>query len=168
MQVSASRIGLAPLVRDISNSMMKKGLPTISIGDTVKVGLAVVEGTKEKAKTRTQTLEGTIIAEHGQGLNKTMTFRRVFQGVGMELILPIHAPVVQSMDVVRHGRIRRSKLYYLRQRVGKSAKLKEIVGAAAVKRAARVAAQQKAQKAAEDARAPVAAAEPAAETPASA
>ena len=86
----------------------------------------------------------------------------------MELILPIHAPVVQSMDVVRHGRIRRSKLYYLRQRVGKSAKLKEIVGAAAVKRAARVAAQQKAQKAAEDARAPVAAAEPAAETPASA
>lgn len=168
MRVQANS-GLVPLVRDISNSMMKKGLPTIAIGDTVKVGLAVVEGTKEKAKTRTQTLEGTIIAEHGQGLNKTMTFRRVFQGVGMELILPVHAPVVQSMDVVRHGRIRRSKLYYLRQRLGKSAKLKEIVGDQLKKRELLVKAAQAAQQRAADARAPPPVAEaPAPEAPASA
>jgi large subunit ribosomal protein L19 len=114
---------------------MKKDLKTIAIGDTVKIGLAVVEA---KGKTRTQTLEGTIIAQHGAGLNQTLTFRRIFQGVGMELTLPVHAPVVQSMEVVKHGRIRRAKLYYLRERVGKAAKLKEIVGAAAAKRDASI------------------------------
>jgi large subunit ribosomal protein L19 len=119
---------------------MKKGLEKILIGDTVKIGLAVVEA---KGKTRTQSLEGTIIARQGAGLNQTVTFRRIFQGVGMELTLPVHAPVVQSMEVLKHCRIRRSKLYYLRDRVGKSAKLKEIVGAAAAKRAASVKAQAK-------------------------
>ena len=122
---------MVPLVRDIQADYMKKDLKTIAIGDTVKIGLAVVEA---KGKTRTQTLEGTIIAQHGAGLNQTLTFRRIFQGVGMELTLPVHAPVVQSMEVVKHGRIRRAKLYYLRERVGKAAKLKEIVGAAAAKR----------------------------------
>ena len=118
---------------------MKKNLHTIAIGDTVRIGLAVVEA---KGKTRTQSLEGTIIAEHGSGVNKTVTFRRIFQGVGMELTLPIHAPAVQSMEVVKHGRIRRAKLYYLRDRVGKAAKLKEIVGAAAAKRAAAIKASE--------------------------
>jgi large subunit ribosomal protein L19 len=126
--------GLVNLVGDIQKDYMKKDLKTIAIGDTVRVGISVVEA---KGKTRTQTLEGVIIADQGTGINKTVTFRRIFQGIGMELTLPVHAPVVQSMDVVRHGRIRRSKLYYLRDRVGKSAKLKEIVGAAAAKREAK-------------------------------
>ena len=138
VRVSAST-GLVPLVRDIQSDYMKKNLPTIAIGDTVRIGLAVQEA---KGKTRTQSIEGTIIAEHGSGLNKTVTFRRIFQGVGMELILPIHAPAVQSIDVVKHGRIRRAKLYYLRERVGKAAKLKEIVGAAAAKRAAAIKASE--------------------------
>ena len=118
VRVSAGA-GLVPLVRDIQSDYMKKDLQTIAIGDTVKIGLAVVEGQDAKKKTRTQTLEGTIIAQHGTGLNQTLTFRRIFQGVGMELTLPVHAPVVLSMDVVKHGRIRRAKLYYLRERVGK-------------------------------------------------
>uniref|UniRef100_A0A7S0WPW1 50S ribosomal protein L19, chloroplastic n=1 Tax=Chlamydomonas leiostraca TaxID=1034604 RepID=A0A7S0WPW1_9CHLO len=114
-----------PLVQEIAKDMMKKDMPKVVVGDTVKVGVAVVEG---KGKTRTQKLEGTIIAEHGAGINKTMTFRRVFQGVGIELIMPVHSPAVQSVEVVRHGRVRRAKLYYLRERIGKAAKLKEIVG----------------------------------------
>ena len=130
VRVSAGT-GLIPLVESIQADYMKKNLKTIAIGDTVRIGLAVVEA---KGKTRTQSLEGTIIAQHGAGLNQTLTFRRIFQGVGMELTLPVHAPVVQSMDVVKHGKIRRAKLYYLRNRVGKAAKLKEIVGAAAAKR----------------------------------
>ncbi|GAX82622.1 hypothetical protein CEUSTIGMA_g10048.t1 [Chlamydomonas eustigma] len=134
--------GLLPLVQDIQKDYMKKGLEKISIGDTVKIGLAVVEA---KGKTRTQSLDGTIIARQGAGLNQTVTFRRIFQGIGMELTLPVHAPVVQSIEVLKHCRIRRSKLYYLRDRVGKSAKLKEIVGAAAAKRAANATKTTKAQ-----------------------
>ncbi len=123
--------GLVSLVKDIERDQMKKDLKTIAIGDTVKIGLAVVEA---KGKTRTQSLEGVIIGEQGTGLSKSVTFRRIFQGVGMELTLPLHAPVVHSMDVVTHGRVRRAKLYFLRGRVGKAAKLEEIVGAAAIKR----------------------------------
>lgn len=133
VRVQAAKTSLAGLVRDIQQDGMKKDVKKVDIGDTVRIGLAVVEG---KGKTRTQTVEGTIISQQGSGVNKTVTFRRIFQGVGMELTLPVHAPAVQSMEVVRHGRVRRAKLYYLRDRIGKAAKLKEIVGAAATKRAA--------------------------------
>ena len=110
----------------IAKTQMKENIKPVHIGDTVKLGLAVVEA---KGKTRTQTLEGVIIAEQSSGLNKTVTFRRVFQGIGIELTLPVHAPVVQSLDFVKSGKVRRAKLYYLRNRVGRSAKLREIVGA---------------------------------------
>jgi len=89
-----------------------------------QVGLAVQEA---KGKMRTQTLEGVIIAQHGSGVNRTVTFRRVFQGVGIELIMPVHSPVLQSLEVVRSGRVRRAKLFYLRDLIGKAAKLKEII-----------------------------------------
>lgn len=70
-----------------------------------------------------------IIAQHGAGASKTITFRRVFQNVGVELVVPVHAPALQTVEFVRRGRVRRSKLYYLRERIGKSARLKEVVGA---------------------------------------
>ncbi len=119
-----ARLSTAKLVETLGKDQMKTDLPRIQIGDSVKVGLAVVEG---KGKTRTQRLEGVIIADDGAGINKTVTFRRVFQGVGIELVLPVHSPVVQSVDVLRNGRVRRSKLYYLRERVGKAAKLREVL-----------------------------------------
>jgi large subunit ribosomal protein L19 len=132
----SAAVSLSGVVRDIQQDYMKKELPTIAVGDTVKVALSVAEG---KDKKRTQTIEGTIISEQGTGINKTLTFRRIFQSVGIELTLPVHAPVVQSITLVKHGQVRRSKLYYLRDRVGKAARLKEVVGKAALKRDAAIA-----------------------------
>ncbi|KAJ9511515.1 hypothetical protein QJQ45_029822 [Haematococcus lacustris] len=126
-----AKFSYAPLVDAIGKEMMKKDIPKVKVGDTVKANVAVVEG---KGKTRTQKLEGTIIAEHGAGINKTVTFRRVFQGIGIELIMPLHSPALQGFEHVRTGRVRRAKLYFLRSRVGKAAKLKEVI----VKRAAKV------------------------------
>lgn len=122
--VVQAKFNTAGVLKAMEEANMKKVVPKVAVGDTVKLGVAVVEG---KGKTRTQTLEGTIIAEHGAGVNKTVTFRRVFQGVGIELILPIHSPAVQSIEVVRKGKVRRAKLYFLRDRVGKAAKLKEVI-----------------------------------------
>jgi len=82
-----------------------------------------------RGKKRTQRLEGTIIAEAGTGNGKSVTLRRIFQGVGIELKCPLHAPAVQSIEIVKRGRVRRAKLYYLRDRQGKAARLKEVVGA---------------------------------------
>lgn len=123
--VQASKVSLSGLVQDIAKTQLKTDFPAVTVGDSVKVGLAVVEG---NGKTRTQTVDGVIIAEHGAGINKTMTFRRVFQGIGVELVMPVHSPILQKVEFVRRGKIRRSKLYYLRERMGKSARLKEIVG----------------------------------------
>lgn len=120
-----AKLSMAKVVESIAEGQKKAAVPTIRVGDTVKVGVAVQEG---GGKTRTQTLEGTIIAEHGTGTNRTFTFRRLFQGVGIELIIPVHAPVLQKVDVVKSGRVRRAKLFYLRERQGKSARLREIVG----------------------------------------
>lgn len=103
---------------------LKAEPPKITIGDTVRIGIAVQEA---KGKVRTQNLEGVILAEHSSGINKTFTFRRVFQGIGIHLIIPLHAPVLKSLEVLKRGRVRRAKLYYLKYRVGKAAKLKEIV-----------------------------------------
>lgn len=131
-----------PLVDELARDQMKKNIPKLSVGDTVKVGLTVNEG---KGKTRTQRLNGTIIADDGANTNRTVrfqteitfvalstvsfflqvTFRRIFQGIGVEMVMPVHAPAVQSFEVVRHGRVRRAKLYYLRERKGKAAKVSE-------------------------------------------
>lgn len=105
----------------IAESSMKKELPSFSIGDTVKVGVRIREGKME----RVQMFEGTVIAIKGSGISKTFTVRRVSYGVGVERVFPLHSANVDSVEVIRKGKVRRAKLYYLRDRVGKAAKVKE-------------------------------------------
>lgn len=109
------------LINNIESEYLKDNLPDFKSGDTVKVNVKVIEGNRE----RIQTFEGVIIAANGSGVNKTITVRKLSFGVGVERIFPVHAPIVDSIEVVRKGKVRRSKLYYLRDRVGKSAKIKE-------------------------------------------
>ena len=109
------------LIKSIENEFLKEDLPSFSSGDTVKVNVKVSEGNRE----RIQTFEGVIIAVNGVGVNKTITVRKLSFGVGVERIFPVHAPIVDSIEVIRKGKVRRSKLYYLRDRVGKSAKIQE-------------------------------------------
>eukprot|EP00879_Flechtneria_rotunda_P002160 GHRR01002346.1.p1 GENE.GHRR01002346.1~~GHRR01002346.1.p1 ORF type:complete len:168 (+),score=54.64 GHRR01002346.1:111-614(+) len=129
---------LAPLVDAFKADQLRTDLPKINIGDTVRLGLLVSEG---KGKTRTQRLEGVIIAQSGSGSNTTVTVRRVFQGVGIEMNLHLHSPVLGSLEVLRRAKVRRAKLYYLRQRTGKNARLKELF-VRKVDKAATVAAAQ--------------------------
>ncbi|MCH5170781.1 MAG: 50S ribosomal protein L19 [Oscillospiraceae bacterium] len=105
----------------ITEGMIKEDKPEIKIGDVVKVHVKIVEGSRE----RIQVFEGTVIAMKGSGVSETFTVRRVSYGVGIERVFPVNSPNVAKVDVVRHGRVRRSKLYYLRDRVGKAAKVKE-------------------------------------------
>ena len=109
------------LINNIESEYLKDNLPDFKSGDTVKVNVKVIEGNRE----RIQTFEGVIIAANGAGVNKTITVRKLSFGVGVERIFPVHAPIADSIEVVRKGKVRRSKLYYLRDRVGKSAKIKE-------------------------------------------
>ena len=109
------------LIENIEKEYLKEDLPEFKSGDTVKVNVKVSEGNRE----RIQTFEGVIIAVKGVGINNTITVRKLSFGVGVERIFPVHAPIVESLEVVRKGKVRRSKLYYLRDRVGKSAKIKE-------------------------------------------
>lgn len=99
----------------------KTEIPNIRIGSTVKVHVKIREGERE----RIQIFEGTVIARRGSGISETFTVRRVSYGVGVERVFPIHSPNIAKVELVRLGRVRRSKLYYLRDRVGKSAKVKE-------------------------------------------
>ena len=105
----------------IAQESLKENVPVIEIGDTVKVHVRIKEG----SKSRIQMFEGTVIARRGSGISETFTVRRISYGVGVERVFPIHSPHVEAVDVIRHGRVRRSKLYYLRDRVGKAAKVKE-------------------------------------------
>lgn len=105
----------------ISQNSVKSELPKFNIGDTVKVSVNIREGERE----RIQVFEGTVIAQNGSGISETFTVRRVSYGVGVERIFPLHSPNVKNVEVVRKGKVRRSKLYYLRDRVGKAAKVKE-------------------------------------------
>ena len=105
----------------ISANSIKKDLPKFNIGDTVKVHVNIREGERE----RIQMFEGTVIARKGSGVAETFTVRRVSYGVGVERVFPLHSPNVKGVDVIRKGKVRRSKLYYLRDRVGKAAKVKE-------------------------------------------
>lgn len=107
----------------IAQDSVKTDIPEISIGDTVKVYCRIKEGEKE----RIQMFEGTVIAKKGAGVSETFTVRRVSYGVGVERVFPIHSPNVDRVEFVRHGKVRRSKLYYLRDRVGKAAKVKELI-----------------------------------------
>ena len=105
----------------IAQDSLKKELPQFSIGDTVRVDVKIREGDRE----RIQAFEGTVIAKKCSGIAETFTVRRVSYGVGVERVFPIHSPNVQDVKVIRRGSVRRSKLYYLRDRVGKAAKVKE-------------------------------------------
>ena len=105
----------------IAQDSLKAELPKFAIGDTVRVHVNIREGDRE----RVQMFEGTVIAKKGSGISETFTVRRVSYGVGVERVFPLHSPNVKGVDIVRKGRVRRSKLYYLRDRVGKSAKVKE-------------------------------------------
>lgn len=109
------------ILRSIEAEQLKDSLPEIYIGDTVRVGVIIQEGNKE----RTQPYEGTVIAKRNGGINETITVRRVFQGVGVERVFLLHSPRVESIKIVRRGKVRRAKLYYLRDRVGKATRIKQ-------------------------------------------
>jgi len=109
------------LLKAIAQDQLKTDLPDLKIGATVKVHIKIKEGSRE----RIQIFEGTIIAMKHGGINESITVRRVAHGVGSEKVFPIHAPNVAKIEIVRYGKARRAKLYYLRNRVGKRARLKE-------------------------------------------
>ena len=109
------------IIRSIEESYLKKDLPQIYVGDTIKVGVVIQEGGKE----RTQPYEGVVIAKRNGGINETITVRRVFQNVGVERVFLIHSPRISSIKIIRRGDVRRAKLYYLRDRVGKATRLKQ-------------------------------------------
>lgn len=109
------------LVEALSKQYMKETLPEVRIGDTVRVHVKIKEGNRE----RIQTFEGTVIARKHGGISETITVRRISYGVGVEKVFPLHSPNVDKIELVRHGKVRRAKLYYLRGRVGKAARVKE-------------------------------------------
>jgi large subunit ribosomal protein L19 len=115
------RITLMDALKLISASSMKNDMPEVNIGDTVKVHCKIKEGDKE----RIQIFEGTVIAKKHGGVQETFTVRRVAHGCGIERVFPVHSPNVVKVEVVRSGKVRRAKLYYLRDRVGKAAKIKQ-------------------------------------------
>lgn len=108
-------------IKNLTAGMLKEDAPQVKIGQTVKVHVKIREGERE----RIQIFEGTVIARNNSGISETFTVRRVSYGVGVERVFPLHSPNVAKVEVVRTGKIRRAKLYYLRDRVGKAAKLKE-------------------------------------------
>jgi large subunit ribosomal protein L19 len=110
------------LLKKASEASMKKEIPTFHIGDTVKVHCRIVEGDKE----RIQMFIGTVIARRGSGTSETFIVRRIVNNEGVERTFPLHSPKVVDIEVIRHGKVRRAKLYYLRERVGKSTRLREI------------------------------------------
>ncbi|HOV38125.1 MAG TPA: 50S ribosomal protein L19 [Spirochaetales bacterium] len=110
------------LIKAIEAEQIRDG-QTVRIGDTVRVYFSIIEGKNE----RVQVYEGTVIAQKNSGLRKTITVRKISYGVGVERVFPLHSPRIQKIEVVRHGRIRRAKLYYLRSRVGKAAKVAELI-----------------------------------------
>ena len=111
------------LIQAFTNEQLKKEVPQFNIGDTVRVYNRITEG----ARVRTQLFEGTVIAKKGGGISETFTVRRVSYGVGVEKTFPIHSPNVEKVEIIRTGKVRRAKLYYLRGKVGKDSKVKELL-----------------------------------------
>lgn len=109
------------IIKAFTEEQLKKEIPEVKVGDTVRVHNRIVEG----SKSRIQIYEGTVIAKRGGGISETFTVRRISYGVGVEKTFPIHSPNVEKVETIRRGKVRRSKLYYLRDRVGKAAKTKE-------------------------------------------
>ena len=110
-------------VKNLTAGMIKEDAPEIKIGTTVRVHVKIREGERE----RIQVFEGTVIAKNNSGIAETFTVRRISYGVGVERVFPVHSPNVAKVETIRNGRVRRAKLYYLRDRVGKAAKVKESV-----------------------------------------
>ncbi len=110
-------------LKQIAQSSLKAEAPVVNVGDTVRVHVKITEGDKS----RIQVFEGTVIAKKHGGISETFTVRRVAHGCGIERVFPVHSPAVAKVEVVRHGKVRRAKLYYLRDRVGKAAKVKEAI-----------------------------------------
>ena len=108
-------------INDLETSFLKRNLPVLRIGDNVKLGVKIIEGNKE----RVQFYEGTVIAKKNSSINTTITVRKVLQGIGIERIFLIHSPKVASIEVIRHSKVSRSKLYYLRNLRGKASRLKQ-------------------------------------------
>ena len=109
------------IIKAVEADYLKKNPTELKIGDFVRVQFKVIEGSRE----RIQIFEGTVIGMRGEGLNETFTVRKISYGVGVERVFPVHSPKIAGIEVVRHGKIRRAKLYYLRERTGKAAKIKE-------------------------------------------
>jgi large subunit ribosomal protein L19 len=109
------------LIKEVERQFLKEELPAFSPGDTVRVHVKVVEGARE----RTQVFEGVVIRRQNSGLRETFTVRRVTYGIGVERTFPVHSPVIGRIEVVKRGRVRRAKLYYLRKRTGKAARIRE-------------------------------------------
>ena len=117
----AARLKPAELIREFEQAQQKTNLPDIYVGDTVRVGVRISEGNKE----RVQPYEGVVIAKRHGGVNQTITVRRIFQGIGVERVFMLHSPQVASIKVERRGKVRRAKLFYLRERVGKATRVKQ-------------------------------------------
>lgn len=112
------------ILKKIENQQIKENAENFSIGDTVKVHFKIVEGTTE----RVQVYEGTVIAIKNSGIRKTFTVRKLSYGVGVERIFPVNSPRIEKVEVVKRGKVRRAKLYYLRDKVGKKSRIKELLG----------------------------------------
>ncbi len=118
---TTQNLSASNLIKEFENGQLKKELPEIYVGDTVKVGVKITEGNKE----RVQPYEGVVIAKRHGGINQTITVRRIFQGIGVERVFMLHSPQVASLKVERRGKVRRAKLFYLRDRVGKATRVKQ-------------------------------------------
>ncbi len=111
------------IIKNIEDAQMKAEVPQFKVGDTVRVSAKIKEGNRE----RTQVFEGTVLKKQGSGVRATFTVRKISNGVGVEKTWPLHSPIVEKVEVVRLGKVRRAKLNYLRSRTGKAAKVKELV-----------------------------------------
>ena len=111
------------IIKNIEDAQLKANVDQFNVGDTVKVSAQIKEGNRE----RVQVFEGTVLKIQGTGVRKTFTVRKISNGIGVEKTWPLHSPIVESVEVVRHGKVRRAKLNYLRERTGKAAKVKELV-----------------------------------------
>jgi len=119
--ITSKNLSPAEIIKTFEEAQQNKKLPEIYVGDTVRVGVRISEGNKE----RVQPYEGVVIAKRHGGINKTITVRRIFQGIGVERIFLVHSPQVASIKVERRGKVRRAKLFYLRERVGKATRVKQ-------------------------------------------
>jgi large subunit ribosomal protein L19 len=117
-----AKLNIQQTISGVEKKFLKDNLPILRIGDNIKVGVKIIEGTKE----RVQFYEGTILAKKNSSINTTITVRKIFQGIGIERIFLIHSPKIDSITVLRSSKVRRSKLYYLRNLKGKASRLKQI------------------------------------------